>query len=807
MKFTIQWLKEHLETDASVNEIVETLTMTGTEVEAIEDQGKILGAFTVCEVISAEQHPNADRLRVCMVNTGSGEPVKVVCGAPNAKTGMKGVFAGAGTYIPGTDFTLARGVIRGQESNGMLCSERELLISDNHDGIIELPADAPVGQKYVDYANINDVLIEVEITPNRGDCVSIIGLARELAAAGVGKLINPAAKPVPSTAPSPLPPLEQRFGADEPKTIRKFAGRVIRNIKNGPSPDWMQKKLLSVGMRPINAVVDITNYISHTWGRPLHAYDVDKLSGNPYLRNAKPGEEFLALDGKTYKLDETMCVIADDSGAICLGGIMGGESTGCTDETTSVLMESASWDPMLIAKSGRKTGIVSDARFRLERSVDPALTIEGMERATQLLLDICGGEACEPAISGEDDVPEIVIDFPFSEVKRLTGLTIGKSEIKAALTLLGFWVSGSGDVVKVAVPSWRTDIKIKADLVEEVMRIVGVDRVPVEPLPALSGVAQKILTPIQNRRRIARRALAARGMHEAVTWSFISKDQAQKFGGGGRETALANPISPELAHMRPSLLPGLLAAAVRNANRSYSDLALFEVGQIFLGDTPKDQRTFASAIRTGTAGLTGPGRHWDGKADKVDVFDAKADMAAALDALGFDMNKAQLVEQSAPWAHPGRAGQVQLGPKNILGRFGEIHPSILAELDIPGPIVGFEIDLDALPVPKRKNSVAKPPLNASDLMPLKRDFAFIVDGDVPAGKLLKAASSANKSLVSGVSLFDVFEGGSLEEGKKSLAIEVTLQPRDKTLTDEEIEVVSAAIIAAVQKATGGELRS
>ncbi|MCF6301960.1 MAG: phenylalanine--tRNA ligase subunit beta, partial [Devosiaceae bacterium] len=478
-----------------------------------------------------------------------------------------------------------------------------------------------------------------------------------------------------------------------------------------------------------------------------------------------------------------------------------------TDKTTSVLMGRASWDPMLIAKSGRKTGIVSDARFRLERSVDPALTLEGMERATQLLLDICGGEACEPVISGKEDIPEIIINFPFSEVKRLTGLKLGKSEINAALTLLGFWVSGSGDVVKVAVPSWRTDIKIKADLVEEVMRIIGVDRVPVEPLPSLSGVAQKILTPIQNRRRIARRALAARGMHEAVTWSFVSKDQAEKFGGGARETALTNPISPELAHMRPSLLPGLLAAAVRNANRSYSDLALFEVGQIFLGDTPKDQRTFASAIRVGTAGLAGSGRHWDGRADKVDVFDAKADMAAALDALGFDMAKAQLLDQSAPWAHPGRAGRVQLGPKNILGWFGEIHPSILAELDVSGPIVAFEIDLDALPVPKRKGSVAKPPLNASDLMPLKRDFAFIVDRDVPAGKLLKAASSANKNLVSGVSLFDVFEGGNLGEGKKSLAIEVTLQPRDKTFTDEEIEAVSTKVVAAVQKATGGELRS
>ena len=807
MKFTIEWLKEHLETDATVEEIVETLTMTGTEVEAIEDQGKILGAFTVCEVISAEQHPNADRLRVCMVNTGTGDPVKVVCGAPNAKTGMKGVFAGAGTYIPGTDFTLAKGVIRGEESNGMLCSERELLISDNHDGIIELPEDAPVGQKYVDYAHINDVQIEVEITPNRGDCVSIHGLARELAAAGLGKLVDPNVILVPSTQPSPLPPLEQRFKTDEPHAVRKYAGRVIRNIKNGPSPDWMQKKLISVGMRPINALVDITNYISHGWGRPLHAFDVDKLSGNPYLRNATPGEEFLALDGKTHKLDDTMCVIADDSGAICLGGVMGGITTGCTDETTSVLMESATWDPMLIAKTGRKTGIVSDARFRLERSVDPALTMPGLERATQLIVDICGGEVCEPIVSGEDEIPEIVINFPWDEVKRLTGLSINRAEIRAALVLLGFWVSGTGDVTKVAVPSWRTDIKIKADLVEEVMRIVGVDKVPVEPLARLSGVAQKILTPIQNRRRIAKRALAARGMHEAVTWSFISKDEAELFGGGVPELALANPISPELAHMRPSLLPGLLAASVRNANRSYADIALFEVGQVFADDTPQGQRTFASGIRTGSAGLNGGGRHWQGKAKAVDVFDAKADMFGALDALGIDASKAQLLDESASWAHPGRGGRIQLGPKNVLGWFGEIHPSILANLDIAGPIVAFEINLDALPLPRAKQTKAKPALNASDLMPLKRDFAFVVQSDVPAGKMLKAAGSANKNLISGVSLFDVFEGENLGEDKKSIGLEVTIQPRGKSLTDEEIEAVSASVIKAVQKATGGQLRA
>ncbi|MCF6327783.1 MAG: phenylalanine--tRNA ligase subunit beta [Devosiaceae bacterium] len=807
MKFTIEWLKDHLDTDASVEQIVDTLTMTGTEVEAVEDGAKKLKDFIVCEVISAEKHPNADRLRVCMVNTGSGDPVKVVCGAPNAKTGMKGVFAAAGTYIPGTDFTLQKGKIRGEESNGMLCSERELLISNEHDGIIELPADAPVGQKYVDYANINDVLIEVEITPNRGDCVGIFGIARELAAAGIGKIKENTIKPSPSSGPSPIAPLEQRFLPDEPKTIRKFAARVFTNINNGPSPDWMQKRLLDVGLRPINSIVDITNFISLGWGRPLHAYDMDKLTGAPYLRNAKEGEEFLALDGKLHKLDNTMCVIADDSGAICLGGIMGGQATGVDGETTSVLLECASWDPLLIAKTGRKTGIVSDARYRLERSVDPALTISSMERATAMILEICGGEVYETAISGEDEAPDIVIDFPLSEVKRLTGLRIGDAEIKAALTLLGFWVSGPAKVVKVAVPSWRTDISIKADLVEEVMRIVGVDRVPVEPLPALSGVAQKTLIPIQNRRRIARRTLGANGMHEAVTWSFISKKQAQMFGGGTAELALANPISAELSDMRPSLLPGLLAASLRNANRSYSDLALFEVGQVFSSDMPEGQRTFASAIRSGSAGFNGAGRHWRSKEKKVDVFDAKADMAAVLSALGFDMDKAQLLDQSADWAHPGRGGRVQLGPKNILGWFGEIHPSILADLDISFPVVGFEIDLDALPRPKTKSSRTKPALKMSDLMPLKRDFAFIVDRDVLAGKLAKAAASANKNLISDVNIFDVFEGANLGENKKSIGLEVTIQPKENTLTDEEIENISISIIKSVEKASGGVLRS
>lgn len=807
MKFTLDWLKDHLETDRTAAEIIETLTMIGLEVEAVEDQAKALKDFTVGYVISAEKHPNADKLKVCLVDVGAGEPVKVVCGAPNARTGMKCVFAAAGTYIPGTDFTLSKGVIRGEESNGMMCSERELLLSDDHNGIIELPDDAPIGERFVDYKHINGVMIDVAITPNRGDCTGVYGIARDLAAAGLGHLKDGAILPVPSVGPSPIPPLEQRFAAGEPKTVRKFAGRLIRNVKNGPSPEWLQKRLLSVGLRPINALADITNYVSQGWGRPLHAYDADKVQGAMHLRNAIPGEQLAGLDGKTYTLDESMTVIADDKGPLCLGGILGGMTSGCTEETTNIFMESASWDPMLIAKTGRKTGIVSDARYRFERSVDPAITESGLELATKLVLEICGGEPCEPVISGEDPIEEVVIDFPISETKRLTGLNVSYAETKAVLTKLGFWVAGTGDVIKVAVPSWRPDVTIKADIVEEIMRIVGVDNVPVEALPRLSGVAPKMLTVMQNRRRLARRVLAARGCDEAVTWSFVSEEQATRFGGGAPELRLVNAIAADLTDMRPSLLPGLLAAVGRNQNRALANLALFEVGQVFLNDTPEGQRTYATAVRTGTATHAGSGRHWQGNAQKVTVFDAKADLAAVLDTLGYDIDKIQLVAEPADWAHPGRAGRIQLGPKNIIGWFGELHPALISDLDLDGPVVAFELDLDALPAQKKKASRTKPAMDASNLMPLGRDFAFVVASDVQAATILRAAQTADKKLITNVSVFDVFEGEHIGAGKKSVAIEVTLQPRDKTLSDEDIDVVSAAIVKAVEKATGGTLRS
>jgi phenylalanyl-tRNA synthetase beta chain len=805
MKFTLEWLKDHLDTDASVDEIATTLTTVGLEVEGVENQGAALSAFVTAHIVSAEQHPNADKLRVCKVDAGTGELIDVVCGAPNARTGLKSVFAFPGTYIPGKDMTIGKGNIRGQVSNGMLCSNAELELSNDHDGIIELPEDAPIGVKYVDYAGIDGVVFDISITPNRGDATGVYGVARDLAAFGLGTLKSTDMSPVPSKGPSPIAPLPHQFGADEPKAIRKFAGRYFRNVKNGPSPDWLQQRLRAVGLRPINTIVDITNLVSLGWGRPLHAYDADKIVGQPVLRNAR-NEAFDALDNKIYTLDETMTVIADDQGPLCLGGVMGGIRSGVTDETTNVLMECASWDPELIARTGRKTGIVSDARYRLERNVDPALTEPGLELATRLVLELCGGEPMEPAISGEDVFPNTVVEFPLAEIRRLTGLSVEPMIVTAILTRLGFEIEGKGDVVTVKVPSWRPDVTQKADLVEEVMRMVGVDNIPVEPLPRLSHVAPRMLTNIQNRRRIARRALAARGLDEAVTWSFISHDEATRFGGGSEELQLANAIASDMTDMRPSLLPGLLAAARRNANRGTSDLALFEVGQVFLNANPDGQHTHATGIRTGTAKLGGAGRHWSGKPEAVTVFDAKADLAAVLDALGYDIDKVQLFPEAAPWSHPGRGGRVAQGPKT-LGWFGELHPAWAAELDIDFPVAAFELDLDALPEPRKKATKTKPALDLSALMPLTRDFAFVVDKAITAGAILKAARGADKALISDVVVFDVFEGSHVGEGKKSVAIEVTLQPTDKTLTEEEIDKLSASIIAAVTKTSGGVLRT
>jgi phenylalanyl-tRNA synthetase beta chain len=809
MKFTLSWLKEHLDTAASLETITETLTRIGLEVEAVEDKAAALKPYVIASVISAEQHPNADRLRVCMVDTGESQPIQVVCGAPNARAGMKSVFAPPGTYVPGKDLTLVVANVRGVESRGMLCSAAELEISEDHDGIIDLPADAPVGQAYAAYARLDDPLIEINLTPNRPDCTSVAGIARDLAAAGIGSFRTARIEPVPGSYPSPVR-VTLDFDGDDSKLCPAFGLRLVRGVRNGPSPEWLQRRLTAIGLRPINALVDITNFVTFDRGRPLHVFDAKKVAGQFTVRRAKPGEEILALDGRTYALDDEIVVIADENGPESIAGVMGGEHSGCDENTTDVLIESALWDPLNIARTGRRLGINSDARYRFERGVDPAFTVPGLELATKLVVDLCGGEPSEILLAGAIPEREHAIDFPWTEVKRLTGLDLPRAEAKVILTELGFTVAGNAanERVKVLPPSWRPDIEGKADLVEEVVRIAGLDRVVSQPLARIDpGVVKPILTPLQKRTRLAKRELAARGLVEAVTWSFIAHEEAKLFGGGSRNVQLANPIAADLSDMRPSLLPGLIKAAQRNADRGYGDVALFEVGQCFTSDEPEGQAIHAAAIRRGTARAAGTGRHWDGGARTIDVFDAKADAMALLAALGVSTGGLQVAPGGPDWLHPGRSATLQFGPRNVVGSFGELHPRILKALDAKGPLVGFEILLDSLPLPKYRPTKIKPKLAISDLQPVRRDFAFVVGREVAAGEVVRAAENAERGLITGVTLFDIYEGPGIEADKKSLALEVTLQPSDRTLTDAELEAVSAKIVAAVAKKTGAVLRS
>ncbi len=804
MKFTLSWLKEHLETDADVRTLTNALTMVGLELEDLHDPRDLLGAFTIAKVIEAKQHPNADRLKVCLVDTGLGDPVQVVCGAPNARTGMTGVFAPVGTHIPGTGLHLESGVIRGVESNGMLCSERELMLSDDHEGIIDLADEAPLGAIYAEWAGLDDPVIDIAITPNRGDALGVHGVARDLAAVGLGTLKDRTPASIKGEFPCPVA-VHLQFDDDTKQNCPAFALRMVRGVKNGPSPEWLQKRLIEIGLRPINALVDITNFVTYDRNRPLHVFDAAMVTGDLVVRMAKDGEEVLALDGKTYRLDPSMTVIADDRSVESLAGIMGGEESGCTADTTDVLIESALWDPINIARTGRTLGINSDARYRFERGVDPAFTVPGVELATELVMSFCGGTPSDIVVAGAVPDGEVVIDFDPAEVKRLAGLEVSWVEVKRVLTLLGFWVAGNEAPYKIAVPSWRPDIHGSADLVEEIVRIIGVDRVEPAPMPRLAAVTQSALTVGQVRDRMAKRALATRGMVEAVTWSFIPAAAAEAFGGGSPELKLANPISADMSDMRPSLLPGLLEAARHNADRGYFDLALFEVGQIFADDTPEGQRRAATGLRRGAAKLDGAGRHWSGTAGPVDVFDAKTDASALIAALGGPADRLQATADAPAWFHPGRSGVLRLGP-TVLAHFGELHPSTLADLDIEGQFAAFEVFLDAIPIAKQKASLSMPALRASDLMPLTRDYAFVVDSDVEAGRLIRAAAGAEKALIDDVTLFDVYEGEHVGAGKKSLAIAVTLQPREKTLTDEEIDAVSGKIVKAVEKATGAVLR-
>jgi phenylalanyl-tRNA synthetase beta chain len=801
MKFTLSWLKEHLETDEPLEKLADKLTMIGLEVEHIEDKAKQLSAFTIARVISAEPHPNADRLRVCMVDTGNGAaPVQVVCGAPNARAGLVSVFSAPGAFIPGKNITLGIGTIRGVESRGMLCSAAELQLSEDHDGIMELPADAPIGVAYTEWAQLGDPVLEINLTPNRQDCTGVHGIARDLSAADMGRFKDPGIKPVKGEFPCPV-----KVTIEDATLCPGFALRLVRGVSNGPSPEWLQKRLTSIGLRPINALVDITNFMTYDRARPLHVFDAAKVKGDLAVRRARDGETLLALDGRTYTLDTGVCVIADDHGVESLAGIMGGEASGCSEQTTDVLIESALWNEINIAQTGRKLGINSDARYRFERGVDPAFMVPGLEMATRLVIEICGGTPSENVVVGKAFGDDRVIDFPLAEVRRLAGIEVPLPEVKRILGHLGFMLAGSGPVVKVAVPSWRTDVHGKADIVEEIVRMVGVDKVPMTPFGRGDAPRKPVLGAIQLRTRRAKRALAARGMVEAVTWSFISKPRAELFGGGGSDLALANPIASDLSDMRPSLLPGLVAAAQANIDRGFPDLALFEVGQVFRGDRPQDQWIAASGVRHGFASSRGMGRHWSGSA-AADALDTKADAFAVLAAAGAPMQALQIVTGGPNWLHPGRSGTIQIGPQNVLGYFGELHPRALETLGADGPLMAFEVILDRIPDAKQRPTRARPVLDLASFQPVSRDFAFVVDRSVRAGDIVRSAQGVDRKLITGVTVFDVYEGKGIDDGKKSVAIAVTIQPREKTLTDQEIDAVAARIVAEVKKKTGGVLR-
>jgi len=801
MKFTLSWLKEHLDTSASLDQITDALTMVGLELEGVEDRAKGLETFVTAKVIEAKQHPNADRLRICQVDPGNGEIVELVCGAPNARTGMIGVFAPGGSYIPGIDVTLKPTEIRGVMSNGMLLSEREMGISDEHDGIVDLPADTPIGKPAIDVMGLNDPIIDIAITPNRGDCLGVRGVARDLAAAGIGSLKPLANGPVPGSFESPLK-VNLSFPDADNQPCPYFVGRYIKGVSNGESPNWLKEKLLAIGLRPISALVDITNLMTFDLNRPLHVFDADKVKGDLTVRLSKSGESLMALNDKEYALDDAMTVIADDQGVEALGGVMGGLASGVSAETVNVFVESAYFDPVRTAMTGRKLSLLSDARYRFERGIDPAFLETGMEIATRLVLDLCGGEPSELVIAGKNPDPGRSLSFRPERVRELTGVDISRDDIQRILAVLGFEISGDGEPWQVAIPSWRSDIVHEACLVEEVIRINGFASIPTTPLPRETSLPKPAMNENQKRRVIARRALAGRGMVEAVTYSFMGEKEASLFAEIPPSLKIGNPISSELSVMRPTPLGNLIQAAGRNAARGFANADLFEVGPEYFGDAPDEQRIVAAGIRTGN---NGP-KHWSRPQAPVDAFSAKADAMAVLEAIGAPVDKLQVFTDVQPYYHPGRAGELRLGPKNTLARFGEINPKVLRALDVKGPVVAFEIYPDTVPTPKVKTA-ARPLLVLSAFQPIERDFAFVVDTSVEAAKIVQAARGAEKTLINDVRVFDIFEGPSLGEGKKSLAITVELQPTEVTLTDEAIDAVSGKIVAAVEKATGGTLRA
>jgi len=798
MKFTLSWLKDHLETDASVEEICETLTDLGLEVEGVEDRGAKLRDFTIGYVKSAEKHPDADRLRVCQVETDEGVK-QIICGAPNAREGITVVVAKPGVYVPGIDTTIGVGKIRGIESFGMMASEREMELSEEHDGIIELPS-GEVGQSFVDWLAAHDPakvdpVIEIAITPNRPDALGVRGIARDLAARGLGKLKDRDADPVTGTFPCPV---SVSIDEDTLDQCPVFYGRVIRGVKNGPSPAWLQDALRAIGLRPISLLVDVTNFFTYDRNRPLHVFDADKIAGNTLrVHRAKGGETLVGLDEKEYTFEEGMTLISDAESVESIAGVMGGLPTGCTEETTNVFVEAAYFDPVRTAYTGRALKINSDARYRFERGIDPAWTPHGIEHATRMILDHAGGEASEVIVAGAIPDTSRAYKLDTDRVQSLVGMTIPAETQRATLEALGFTLEGD----MAHVPSWRPDVQGEADLVEEVARIASLTKLEGKPLPRLSdGVPRPILSPMQRRMTAARRAAAALGYNECVTYSFIDKASAALFGGGDDATMLENPISSDMSHMRPALLPGLLQAAARNQARGFADMALFEAGPSFHGGEPEEQHTLITGL---LVGRTGP-KDVHGASRPVDVYDVKADAEAVLAAMGAP-TKVQILRGAADWWHPGRHGMICLGPKKVLGIYGEVHPKVLAAMDVKGPAMAFTLWPAEVPLP-RKSGATRPALKISDLQAVERDFAFVVDADVESLTLVNAAMGADKALIEDVRVFDEFIGGSLGEGKKSLAITVRLQPSEKTLKDADIEAVGAKVIDKVTKATGGTLR-
>ncbi|WP_306005932.1 phenylalanine--tRNA ligase subunit beta [Aquicoccus porphyridii] len=797
MKFTLSWLKDHLDTTASVDEIAEALTDLGLEVEEITNPLDKLGNFTLGKVISAEQHPDADRLRVCMVETDEGEK-QIVCGAPNAREGIIVVIAKPGDYVPGIDTTLSVGKIRGVESHGMMCSEREMELSEEHDGIIELPS-GEVGERFIDWLAVNDPakvdpVIEIAITPNRPDALGVRGIARDLAARGLGTLKPEKRVEIAGEFPSPI---NVTIDEDTRDGCYVFGGRLIRGVENGPSPQWLQDRLRAIGLRPISKLVDVTNFFTFDQNRPLHVFDAAKVQGDLRIRRAMDGEKLLALDEKEYTLSDGQIVIADDQGVESIAGIMGGLETGCTMETTDVFLEAAVWNHVQVAYTGRALKINSDARYRNERGIDPAFNMPAVELATQMIMELCGGEPSEVVVAGE--VPDMSRAYKLdpARVISLVGMDIPESEQRQTLTKLGFRLEGN----MAHVPSWRPDVMGEADLVEEVARIASLTKLKGIPMRRTQvGVPKPVLSLHQRREQAARRVCASLGYNECVTYSFIDRASAGLFGGGTDATMLDNPISSEMSHMRPDLLPGLLQAAARNQARGFHDLALFEVGPAFHGGEPEEQRSQVSGLLVGRTGA----KDVHGGSRAVDLYDAKADAEAVLAAIGAPA-KVQILRDGPAWWHPGRHGKICLGPKKVLGIFGEIHPKVLKAMDVKGPAVGFTIWPDEVPA-SRKQNATRPALEASDLQAVERDFAFVVDAHVEAQALVNAAMGADKTLIENVRIFDEFIGGSLGEGKKSLALTVRIQPRAKTLTEKEIEAVGGKIVEKVSKATGGVLR-